>query len=636
VGWQAWSATGILATFALCVAHGWAIWHASGGSQELLSPWPLARDDHPVHFHYTTITPRFLRSSGTTAGYDPSFMSGYAKSVIFPQSSSFLEIVAFLSPGASPPVRYKLTVFFMVSSLPWLVALAGWAVGARPWAQAIGVCLYLNYIWGDFPINYAGWGMTTYILVVPLALVTAAILFRYVERGGWYWWLAAVCSSSLVLLAHPTAPMIVVPAALAAYAYACARPDSYLTWKRHLGFWSIGLLALLMNAFWWLPGLWLSSTAGESGFVFAHPEPIGGRLLKIFHAAPPGRPEPPIESALWFVGLPGLVLLVKARPFVGYTALAFVGTGFFWGYLAGGFRSLDFLQPGRQTYAFYTALALVSGVSLSAFVGALFRRQRALGIASAILLAGLFWWWLHAHLDRSLRSHLNPVQPMLSSRPAPQLQWVVNRLKKYVRPGDRLLYEEGGFDIRGLRDPFQFGLQHGRYSGLIPYLVPGVELLGGPYLHVALKTNFTQFGEGRLFGKEEWTDNDFRRYAKLYRPSAILCWTPRSTHFCRTHPDLIQVVEDDGVLLIGRVLGYEGSAIRGEAEVRAEPGKLRVRVLSGELDGLAVLRYHFVPCLRSSPSVPLVPVYLEDDPVPFIGIRPTPFEVTIEMTFPPK
>ena len=41
--------------------------------------------------------------------------------------------------------------------------------------------------------------------------------------------------------------------------------------------------------------------------------------------------------------------------------------GFFWGYLAGGFPALDFLQPGRQTYAFYTGLALAGGAGMDAF-----------------------------------------------------------------------------------------------------------------------------------------------------------------------------------------------------------------------------------------------------------------------------
>ena len=44
--------------------------------------------------------------------------------------------------------------------------------------------------------------------------------------------------------------------------------------------------------------------------------------------------------------------------------MGFCLSGFFWGYLAGGWKSLDFLQPGRHTYAFFTGLTLASGAAM--------------------------------------------------------------------------------------------------------------------------------------------------------------------------------------------------------------------------------------------------------------------------------
>ena len=88
-------------------------------------------------------------------------------------------------------------------------------------------------------------------------------------------------------------------------------------------------------------------------------------------------------------------------------------------------------------------------------------------------------------------------------------------------------------------------------------------------------------------------------------------------------------------IALGRVRGFEGAAIRGSAEVRAEPGRLHVQGGSAELDGLVVLRYHSVPCLRSHPPVRLEPVPLKGDPVPFIGLRPGTVPVVLELDFPP-
>ncbi len=76
---------------------------------------------------------------------------------------------------------------------------------------------------------------------------------------------------------------------------------------------------------------------------------------------------------------------------------------------------------------------------------------------------------------------------------------VVEWVGRHVEPGQRLLYEEGGKDLPGFHDPYRTG----RFSGLLPERT-GVEVLGGPYLHAALNTNFTQFGEGMLFGRSDW------------------------------------------------------------------------------------------------------------------------------------
>ena len=260
----------------------------------------------------------------------------------------------------------------------------------------------------------------------------------------------------------------------------------------------------------------------------------------------------------------------------------FVGAGFFWGYLAGGFRSLDFLQPGRHTYAFYTGLCLASGLGVAEVctrlkAGAGGRLDRWAIVGAILIGLRLFGPSLESSLGsrlggfslaRPFGSRADRREPFLSSRPTPRLLWVVDRVKRHVRPGERLLYEEAGFGLPGIADPFDGG----RFSGLLPERT-GVEVLGGPYLHASLTTNFTQFGEGKLFGKADWGRDHFVRYARLYRPAAIVCWSPHARAFCRSNPDLDpRSSTTTASVLIGRVLGFEGDAIEGTAEVRGDPG----------------------------------------------------------------
>ena len=137
-----------------------------------------------------------------------------------------------------------------------------------------------------------------------------------------------------------------------------SEPARRLTVMSHLAVWTIPAIVLAVNSFWWLPGVWLASTKGESGFAFFHPEGVGRRLVQIIVS------ESPVECLLLAVGLPGLVLLLQRDRALGWALSGFCDAGIFWGYFAGGSRALDFLQPGRQTYAFFTALAVAGGAGI--------------------------------------------------------------------------------------------------------------------------------------------------------------------------------------------------------------------------------------------------------------------------------
>jgi hypothetical protein len=643
-------AFGSILSIVLCLLHGLAIWWGLGGRAGLRNGWPLWRDDHPLYYHSALVTREFLKASGTTAGYDPSFMAGYAKSVVFPASSTLPELVVALFGGRNPALAYKLYVLIAAATVPWLIGAAGWAWRLHPVGVACAIALQLLYVWTDFPINYVAFGMVPYFLSIPLALFSCGVLARFLARGGLMRWLFSACLASLAFLVHLTSALVIAPAALAAYIWTslCGRPEflaaagAGLPWKLerarqhhrrlgvsgHIAFWLIPAVVLAVNVFWWLPGVWLASTKGASAFAFAHPEGVLTRLLQIL------RFEAPIQSVLLALGLPGLALLMRRYPLQGWTLLGFAAAGFSWGYLAGGARALDFLQPGRHTYAFYTALALTGGLALQEF------RERLL---SAPPRADHFRHWVLAgvillgirvlgfpcggiNLFESLRTRLFAREPFLSSRPSPRLLWVIDRVKRHLRPGERLLYEESGFDLPGVPDPYE----RGRFSGLLPQRT-GVELIGGPYLHASLQSNFTQFGEGRLFGKSDWGRDHFVRYAALYRPAAILCFSPHARRFCRENPDLVRILDDDGTLLFGRIEGFEGDFIAGTGTVQATPHGIRIHDWSPGLDGSLVLRYHSVPGLLTRPEVACEPEYKEEDPVPFIRLRPPAVTRDIEV-----
>ena len=204
-------------TILVCLIHGWAIWAGLGGREGLNSGWPPWRDDHPLYFHSALVTRDFLKQTGTTAGYDPAFMAGYPKSIVFPASSTLPELVVAFAGGDRPDLVYKLYVLISAASVPWLVLLAARGMGATAGGALLAVILYLAYLWTDFPINYAAFGMLPYLVAIPLGLVASAAVAGYAARGGFLRWVAAALLSGLCVLVHFTAAMVVVPAAATAY-----------------------------------------------------------------------------------------------------------------------------------------------------------------------------------------------------------------------------------------------------------------------------------------------------------------------------------------------------------------------------------------------------------------------------------
>src|SRR5262245_31172334 len=65
---------------------------------------PFTEFDHPFHFYYTQLTREFFQNRHAFWGYDPAFMAGYAKTLIFPTSSTLAEFVAIA--GAESAAAY--------------------------------------------------------------------------------------------------------------------------------------------------------------------------------------------------------------------------------------------------------------------------------------------------------------------------------------------------------------------------------------------------------------------------------------------------------------------------------------------------------------------------------------------------
>ena len=145
-------------------------------------------------------------------------MAGYAKSVVFPSSSTLPELVVTFCGGNRPEFAYKIYVLISAAAVPWLVALACFLWRVPTAGTAIAVFLDLLYVWTDFPINYVTWGMLPYFVAIPVGLASTGAFARFLSSGRMLRWLVATVLSSMACLCHLTAAMVITPAATLAYA----------------------------------------------------------------------------------------------------------------------------------------------------------------------------------------------------------------------------------------------------------------------------------------------------------------------------------------------------------------------------------------------------------------------------------
>ena len=214
----------------------------------------------------------------------------------------------------------------------------------------------------------------------------------------------------------------------------------------HVAVWLIPVVVLAVNAFWWLPGIWLAETKGPSDFAFAHPEGVLQRLAQIVST------EAPIECVLIAAGLPGLFLLLRRS--IAYSAgrrsvSARPGSpGATWPARAGHSTSCSPAGiPTRSSRCSPWPAAPRCTKLFKRLRGASQRQAAARSLGDGRGLADRHPPdRLSAAIRRSmLLAAVCLPEPFLSSRPSPRALWVVDRVGRHLKPGERLLYEEGGF-----------------------------------------------------------------------------------------------------------------------------------------------------------------------------------------------
>jgi hypothetical protein len=573
--------------------------------EDIINSRPVTSLDHSLHYQQAVRAREIFGESYRLHAYDPYFMAGYPGGTVFDIDSKGVELWCVFTGFIGTARTYKLYILIGYLLLPFTVYAGSRKLGYSFKESVLSILALLAFWhWGR---PYAGEfrfaGMFSFLIVCHLSLYIMG-LFRSVlrEEKARAFWLAG----PLAFLVHPTMTVLLPAPFLALFLVERKRIPSGKVHRK----WELKVLAKLVawcllviavNAIWLVPFFrYLDiKVASETFFQIDGIQGLLGILVK------PGNLPALLLVALAITGLVHLVRSGRsgdaAGPAAGSIFLIIIAA--FGIYIP----VFDQMEPGRFLVPALILMAPLAGAGLkNIFTSISFMRRAGTAILLAMLISSPVFGLLSS---RAWYRHT------VSTTLTPEVEELIDALKRFTEPSGRLMIEDG--------PAWNYG------DSFIPAIIPqftGVEQIGGPYPWVFIIHNFTNFHMCTAMERSlpEMGKERLRQYIDLYNISWILTSTPDCREFFEgfldqapiwssRHFSLWKAEQADGSLEergITVVSSYDRLSVTLK---RDEEGRLPQRVL---------LPYHWDPGLYVDPPSVLTREQRMEDPVPFIILEP--------------
>lgn len=588
-------------------------------STDDLATKPFRSADYTPHFYAALHAGAHLRNAGTLWGYDPWWMAGYPEGHVSLVDDKLFCALLLVAPSGAEALFFNAGVLLSILVLPWLVYRGARIVGAVA-DEAAAAAFAASVVTFSAPAPVLSWAfggisfLLSSVLFVPVTLGLAATLCERSlwSRPGMRGAAAAVFAASV----HPMA----APVLFAGLVPVLARGPRRL-WSRVR---DVGLLGALVGSTA-LPAI--AATRMLRGPL----RPIDPRVHDVFggglqqlrldwwtHLFDTGTMHYGAGGFVAVVLLAAAALacrrpgeaerslpVVAARRSVWVVAAFSAAIVYVVPSLAG---RITVAQPHRFLMPLEFFLCIPAGRGLVLLLGAAWRGNRVAALALVALcglvanaaggLAPLF----------ALGHGVDPAEP-----------GIVDYLGRVSGDGDRVLVESTlTIEPVGAGSSRRIGVPR---FGLLP-LALHRECLGFMATAPFLAYRYAYFSEGRLFGREmdALTPADLDGMLRRYAISWAVACSRRSVEGLRRFPMLLEESRAIADCRVFRVREPEPSRLlEGRGRVAADLDRIRIRDASGER---LVLKYHWMPGLRTEPSVPLAETREPGAPVGFISLRP--------------
>lgn len=583
---------------------------------ELLTPTPLLHIDAPHHWYQIDLAVQLARQ-GRLVGYDPTFAAGYLGGIIYNTSARLPALLAVVfAPWLTPAVAFKLVSFTCAVVGPAAVPAAARVLGLRPAVSAVAAGLTI-VLWWASPIHwYHTAGVVAWAFAVLAAIWFAARIVTVACGEGTTGGFVLLCIAGAVLfLAHPVFPVATGFAML-----------PLLVARRHaLSATRLPLWLVLLPVACLVPNLpWILATLQHPGMADgAQPYQQVVDLNMVWQdmlGLPGAGRGSHFHAILVFLSCCAAARarqlrerqLARALLAAALALLVFAATGSM-------ARPLAILQTNRFVIQAYVLLTLPAAIGLLAIVQDLratgARRLAALGAAALALPALLYCInEVRQELSPGRRAYYGSAPPQVHPL-GPTSRWALERVCNQTDPGARVLFE---LSLARVHDG-------GHMAGYLASRCAR-EFIGGAYPF----THFASFQDGEAFGQPigDLPPAMFRQTLERYNVGWLLVHSPRSRRYLARLPFVTLISEGQGLAFYRTELPHT-YFLQGSGTVRAR-GANHVD-LADLVGATIVLKYHYLPGMRTEPPARIDGVRVGDDPTPFVRIRQPPAQLRLGM-----
>jgi hypothetical protein len=597
----------------------------------LYNPNPIIEQDWGLHFHHLKSLEAFWQQDKSTWGYNPLFMAGYPSNTIQDLSIKLFEFLALaLSLIALTPIQwFKISAFIAMAAVPWLMYFSTRNLFAREGIRntaAVAAALFGTiYWWNSLPREMFFYGMVGYSTAAYASILGVSLFYRLTQQqASWGavhigWVLFAIT----IIPLHVQSLIIFFPPILALL---IARPKLM---RGHLLLWTLAAatISLAVNLVWLAPAFShrsddASKIIVEQLALFVSTDPLtfvkDYLAPKNYWSFRQSFWEKGVRLMLLVLGTTGTVkLLRKGDKNLGILLLAPLISLFLITYFCFLIPALQAWQPMRFKVPFDLFLAIAAAYALADWLMADSAASRSYSyIVQSLLFAATVTFLVnlvHTESQRKLR---------LRTLIGPEITEIARWVQQNTPDQTRVLFEESGDETGFVYD--------GMYlSSFIPHWT-GRQLIGGPINLYNDRHHFAEFHSGRLFGRDiqTFTDEEIKKYFRLYNIGAVVAFHPASLKRLRSIPGLVTLDQRIGPVHLMRVNQPPDWFLQGQGQVIAKLNRLEVSTAGANE---VVLKYHWLDGLVSNPPATIVPVKIHDDPIPFIKVVDPPRSFTLKV-----